>query len=297
MNWVLMVMAGAVSAAYFTIAAVIVPRITLVDASRRFTLLFRGGAIAFFVGCGLSHLHIAVDAVTTPSSVHIHELLFHTLQVAGGWLFIFAAVKFLDIRVERRRSPDADRMAELQDLALRDQLTGAFNRRHFEEVVAQELNRHDRYGGEAAVLLLDLDNFKSVNDSRGHDAGDAVLRGTVNILAGTLRPSDTVARLGGDEFAVLLPSTGRMHAVAAAERIRAAVLADDFGIGHTASVCIGVAGAPDGAQSPLDLITAADRAMYWAKRNGKNRTALADARREDAAGAVPEESSSHPGGE
>jgi diguanylate cyclase (GGDEF)-like protein len=292
MNWLLMAMAGAVSAAYFTIAAVIVPRITLVDASRRFTLLFRGGAIAFFVGCGLSHLHIAVDAVSHPADVHVHELLFHTLQVGGGWLFIFAAVMFLEISVERRISEEDERMEELRHLALRDPLTGAFNRRHFEDVVTQELSRIDRYGGEAAILLLDLDNFKAINDARGHDAGDAVLRGTVAILAGTLRPSDTVARLGGDEFAVLLPSTGRMHAVAAAERIRAAVLAFDFGIDTKVSVCIGVAGAPDDAQSPLDLITAADRAMYWAKRNGKNRTALADARRE--IGPIPDESRNYP---
>lgn len=278
-----MVMAGAVSAAYFTIAAVIVPRISLPDASRRFTLLFRGGAVAFFIGCGLSHLHIAVDAVADPGDVHIHELLFHSLQVAGGWLFIFAAVKFLDIRVERRAGPDEARLAELQDLALRDPLTGAFNRRHFEDVVAQELDRNERYGSEAAVLLMDIDNFKAINDALGHDGGDSVLRGAVSILARTLRPSDTYARLGGDEFAVLLPSTGRMQAVAVAERIRAAVLAHDLGVKGGVSACIGVAGAPKDARDPFELIIAADRAMYWAKRNGKNRTALADARREGAA--------------
>lgn len=278
-----MVMAGAVSAAYFTIAAVIVPRISLPDASRRFTLLFRGGAVAFFIGCGLSHLHIAVDAATDPGNVHIHELLFHSLQVAGGWLFIFAALKFLDIRVERRAGPDEARLAELQDLALRDPLTGAFNRRHFEDVVTQELNRHERYGGEAAVLLLDIDNFKAINDALGHDGGDFVLRGAVSILAKALRPSDTYARLGGDEFAVLLPSTGRMQAVAVAERIRAAFLAHDFGVDRGVSACIGVAGAPRDARDTFELIIAADRAMYWAKRNGKNRTALADARRERAA--------------
>jgi diguanylate cyclase (GGDEF)-like protein len=200
--------------------------------------------------------------------------------VAGGWLFIFAAVKFLDIRVERRTTPDEVRMAELHDLAMRDPLTGAFNRRHFEDVVAKELARHERYGGEAAVLLLDIDNFKAINDGQGHEAGDAVLRGATVILATTLRPSDTFARLGGDELAVLLPSTGRMQAVAVAERIRAAILAHDFGIDGGVSVCIGVAGAPQDAHTPFDLIAAADRAMYWAKHNGKNRTALADARRE-----------------
>lgn len=131
--WVQVGLAAAVAGAYFTIAAVVVPRMQLEDAGLRFSRLFHFAAIAFFVGCGLTHLHIAVHAATEPASVEAHELVFHVAQIAGGWLFIFAAVAFLDVKLVRRRSP--------------------------EEVEAELLAEHNR---ELARSNSELANFASV---------------------------------------------------------------------------------------------------------------------------------------
>lgn len=101
-----MVLAAGVAGAYFTIAAVVVPRLQLEDASSLFSRFFHLGAVAFFIGCGLTHLHITIHAATTPQEVELHELFFHLAQIGGGWLFIIAAVRFLDIKLVRRRSPE-----------------------------------------------------------------------------------------------------------------------------------------------------------------------------------------------
>ena len=110
-------LAGGVAAGYYTIAALIVPRIALADATPRFVWIFRIGGIAFFVGCGLTHTHIAAHALADDVPVAFHEAGFHLLQVFGVWAFIYAALRFLDVRVARRRTPE-----ELESEALRERV-------------------------------------------------------------------------------------------------------------------------------------------------------------------------------
>src|SRR3712207_2252481 len=108
--------AAGVAAGYFTIAALIVPKIQLVEATPRFVRAFRVGGIAFFVGCGLTHTHIAVHAVVVDDrDLGWHELLFHLLQVFGVWVFIYAALRFLEVRVVRRKTPDELEAEQLRE--------------------------------------------------------------------------------------------------------------------------------------------------------------------------------------
>ena len=160
----------------------------------------------------------------------------------------------------------------LEYLADHDFLTGLYNRRHFEQELAHEVDRAARYGSPGAVLLIDVDNFKTVNDTFGHMAGDDLLKGIAGLLKHRMRHTDILARVGGDEFAVLLPQTNATQASAVADDFvkaldkQAAMLANQS-IRITASV--GVASF-DGI-SAAEVLARADVAMYGAKQAGRNR--------------------------
>jgi diguanylate cyclase (GGDEF)-like protein len=159
-----------------------------------------------------------------------------------------------------------------------DGLTALANRRHFEEQLASELARVERFGGPLAIVLADLDGFKEVNDRLGHPGGDVVLREVARTLETEVRDVDLAARWGGEEFVLLLRGTDLEGAGLVAERVRAAlehrtlVAADGARIGVTAS--FGVA-AGEGLVSADELLQAADAALYDAKRAGKNRVVSA----------------------
>jgi|GEM_PF-1219220 len=167
----------------------------------------------------------------------------------------------------------------LLQLATSDPLTGLWNRRHFTEMVNGELGRVRRHGSVAALLLLDLDHFKRINDTRGHAAGDEVLRHFSGLVSRHLREVDVFARLGGEEFGVLLPCVDdAAGALRAADRIRDLVAASPALIGTEPlafSVSIGVAMlGPD--DTGFDVVfSRADEALYEAKRSGRNRAVLA----------------------
>lgn len=167
------------------------------------------------------------------------------------------------------------RQFELDRLARRDALTGLYNRRHLEEVLAWELERTCSCRLPFSIALLDLDHFKTVNDTFGHVAGDQVLRETAELLGSRLRQEDTPGRFGGEEFLLLLPGTPERGALLVAEQIRRSVLEHHFSScpGHRVTVSIGVAtaGADEAVNDPLTLITLADRQLYQAKRMGRNR--------------------------
>ena len=172
----------------------------------------------------------------------------------------------------------ASNRAALVELAVRDGLTGIYNHREFQRHLGVELEESRRSGDPLAMLLMDVDRFKSVNDTQGHQAGDAVLRGVTARLSQAARPTDLVARYGGDEFVILLPRTSRSGAMAMAERIRGLV-ATPAAAGETrtpdVTVSIGIAVCPDHAQSKDDLIREADDALYAAKHAGGNQTRAA----------------------
>jgi diguanylate cyclase (GGDEF)-like protein len=160
--------------------------------------------------------------------------------------------------------------AQLARLATQDQLTTVLNARAFSERLTQELERNRRYPRPLALLYLDLDNFKVINDSHGHQTGDAVLRLVADAMRSSVRQSDVVGRLGGDEFAVILPETDAQLADGAAKRL-AASLRNVFKGTPNVTASIGVVSCSATEASTDDLLRRADQAMYDAKRLGKDR--------------------------
>jgi diguanylate cyclase (GGDEF)-like protein len=170
---------------------------------------------------------------------------------------------------------------QVKSMADRDGLTKIGNRRSFEERLAEETARHNRYGQPLSLILVDVDHFKAVNDTYGHPAGDEVLRDMAALLGEGLRSSDYPARYGGEEFVVILPHTSREQAALLAERIRQRVAEHVFRIGGAKpglnlTVSAGVAALTPGA-SAQDLVLLADQALYLAKNNGRNRVVVAGA--------------------
>jgi len=164
----------------------------------------------------------------------------------------------------------------LCELSSRDALTGLANRRHFEMVLAREIDRVARAGEPALLLLLDLDHFKGVNDNHGHAAGDLVLKAVAEALLECVRPMDTVARIGGEEFAIVLPNCPPAFGPTVAERVRTRVERRPVTIGLTekisVTVSVGGAFAPQWVRSSVRLwLERADLQLYNAKTSGRNR--------------------------
>ena len=165
-----------------------------------------------------------------------------------------------------------DRLRAEGDL---DHLTGLANRRRFRAALSREVERWQRYGAPCALLMLDIDFMKAINDKYGHLAGDAVIRHIGNTLSRVSRNNDTAARLGGEEFALLLAGISDAKAELAANRLLG-VLAEQpiEGVGNI-TVSIGVAACPAHANSERTLYAASDKALYIAKNEGRNRVAVA----------------------
>ncbi|GEM_PF-2081683 len=166
--------------------------------------------------------------------------------------------------------------SKTRELSVRDELTGLYNRRYFQDVLHSEWRRAKRFGRGLSVLMIDVDHFKSYNDTFGHLHGDYVLRQIADSLRRNLREVDTVARFGGEEFVVLLTDTDRQSALHVGEKLRRIVEHESFlkpqdGITHPITISIGIAVAPDDAKQVDDLVDHADIALYDAKDSGRNR--------------------------
>jgi diguanylate cyclase (GGDEF)-like protein len=161
---------------------------------------------------------------------------------------------------------------ELGELARTDRLTGLCNRRSFEDRIDAEMEHARRHAADTSLVLLDIDNFKRINDQHGHLLGDRVLVEVGQLLANTLRRCDLVARWGGEEFVLMLPSTNLRDATDLAERLREKIAAADFSVGHiTASMGVGQYRSTDTFATWFKRI---DTALYAAKKQGRNRVCV-----------------------
>jgi diguanylate cyclase (GGDEF)-like protein len=197
--------------------------------------------------------------------------------MSAGASDYFALPEETRLLVERTRQLIAHRLMidRLRSEADRDYLTGLANRRRFRRSLGQEIERWRRYKLPCALLLLDVDFLKKINDAYGHLAGDRVIRYVASALTELSRDNDTAARLGGEEFALLLAGTDLPDAYAAAERLRESVASEPLEEIGAVTVSVGVAACPATAQTERELFAMADAALYQAKRAGRNRTVAA----------------------
>jgi diguanylate cyclase (GGDEF)-like protein len=169
----------------------------------------------------------------------------------------------------------------LTESSIRDHLTGLYNRRYLFDVLTREVATVQRYGESLSALLLDIDHFKQINDTYGHNGGDRVLNCVSRIMLESIRGTDIAVRYGGEEFIILMPQTDLIGGKTVAERIRKAIEAFSVSIDGRAvkvTISIGVAscGAGSAAKSPDELVNSADQALYRAKKEGRNRVVTTD---------------------
>lgn len=230
---------------------------------------------------------IALLAVYQPTQVELRvEMLLAVafavtlLQISmlGGYIGkLRHKLNHKNVELEARNQELEAALQTIRDMAIRDELTGVFNRRHLRDVLRLESMRTDRHGGAFSLLMVDIDFFKYVNDDYGHLAGDLVLKRVAEIAQAELRQTDVLCRYGGEEFAILLPQTPLAGARITAERIRLAVERSRYYAVDTklqVTVSIGVAEYIRHEDSDRTF-QRADEALYRAKESGRNRTMAA----------------------
>jgi diguanylate cyclase (GGDEF)-like protein len=230
---------------------------------------FGAGLVARRLLVEQSFEHVESDAVWAALGVVVA-----VLYRQNPWLIPFAALP--PLLISRSLS-----IPRLQQEARLDSKTGLFNARYFGQAVDRELARARRFRRPASLIMADLDLLRDTNNTYGHLAGDAVLRGIADIFRAQLRAHDVPARFGGEEFSILLPETGPAEAIEIAERIRHAVEVRSFRAETSpqplrATISLGVASYPRDAEDVTQLIHRADLAVYQAKLAGRNRVAEAD---------------------
>ncbi|MCC5873528.1 MAG: GGDEF domain-containing protein [Gammaproteobacteria bacterium] len=266
------------------------PLVALLHVTRDGTTILLVVAIAVLtLLAGHFLIHATIFALTLVGTIVIAHTWPDGAPNAAGFSYAFGSgfmfVLALGNGIQRmRRNIYVSRLelqranAQLHELAIRDHLTRSLNRRHFYDVAEAELQRAQRYHAPMSLLLLDLDDFKGINDRHGHACGDAALCQLVDLIQGRLRNSDILARIGGEEFVVLLPETEPESARQLAERLRQAIADQPFEHGEirvTLTASWGVATAHTEDRDIDSLLDRADRALYAAKDSGRNRVCVA----------------------
>lgn len=191
-----------------------------------------------------------------------------------------AAMDYLANIDERIQAPSViskEKIAEIAEIALKDGLTQLFDVSTFRTKLETEIKRYKRYGSEMSLIMMDIDDFKQINDCWGHQEGDRVLCDISKLLLKSARDLDICSRYGGEEFAIILPQTGYQEAMRLAERIRMRV-ENHFKDNLPVTISLGVATCPFNARSAKALIGKADKALYQSKRGGKNKVTFCDQR-------------------
>ncbi|OGQ86015.1 MAG: hypothetical protein A2289_01820 [Deltaproteobacteria bacterium RIFOXYA12_FULL_58_15] len=221
-------------------------------------------------------LHKIAKAIEKRQIVRENRQLVEYLQQANAQ--IEGMNRALEAKVVER-TQELERLAEkLEQLTLTDDVTGAYNQRFLNQRIVDEFGRAQRYGHGLSIVMVDLDNFKQVNDTHDHLFGTAVLRRVAEVFTRHLRQTDLVVRYGGDEFCLLLPSTRLSDAVPASERLRLHLSQANVGGSddvYRVTGSFGVASYGECvASTPQELLGAADKALYLAKETGRNRVAV-----------------------
>jgi diguanylate cyclase (GGDEF)-like protein len=254
------------------------------DPTSAYTMFYVWIALYAFYFFSLPHAFFQVGFVALAYGAVLHFKEGLAVPTAR-WLITVGTVLAAGILVAMLKRRVETLVERLSESAKTDPLTGLLNRRGFEEYFEYELERARRGSGRLALVLLDLDYFKVVNDRYGHAVGDEVLERLGAVLMSVKRQIDAAARIGGEEFAVLLPESDTDGAYVVCERIRRRVSetfaeADIPGIdgpGLPLTVSLGIASFPNGGTSQPELLSSADRALYDAKRQGRDRTVVHDA--------------------
>ena len=240
--------------------------------------LFYLAGFVFATGSYIAGISTSTDGVPIRAGATFYEIIVGNLEYAARtqslmfytWLGLCTVIA-LAMGYLFDREVCSRRKAELQ--ANVDGLTGIYNHRHFQDRLAIETDRASRYGRPLSLIMLDLDDFKTFNDTWGHQEGDKLLQWFVGVCAKCIRNIDVLSRYGGEEFTVILPETGTEEALAVAERIRDTCEKQSlvvFGRNKGSTVSAGVATFPRHAETGPSLVLNADAAMYYAKQLGKN---------------------------
>lgn len=264
-----------------TLAALLFPLVAFIIIRLRFV----GAALAVFIAgvCVMVLVILGHDPLQLGEGVEAFSRWALIILALGTPMLLMGIVLddshdyqiHLEARVSERTQALQDALAAAHVLAITDSLTRAFNRRQMETLVHDEVERAQRYHQPMSLIILDIDYFKAVNDNYGHPMGDKVLRQVSDLLASSLRQSDSLGRWGGEEFLILLPQIHLGAAASVAEKLRLAIGSADFGIASPVTISLGVAElTPD--ESAGDWIKRADQALYLAKERGRNQLAVAD---------------------